>query len=363
MPDSSPLNPDSQYRPYRPYNHVQNHDVAVIPNTIHTSPWGPLDGLFGGDPLSAPSGFTSYSGSPHASLSRQRGDMARRVSDVDDMRGGGPPHKRIRGSSDDPLDVIGPPDSPGVQRLGQGRRIVRNGLNGLSLSSDDSLPEIQDLLEGSSRPRIVHGCVGSDGSPALIPDQSSVEDPKFLHFAIITPEHPKAIVRLAWDQAGGDVKKASSLLQDRGWLKNPSGIVQPSPDAVGDVGRVKEIVEATKAQRAAAKEIGKSSLIYANRPAPRISPPPTPRAIPYTPISPVTPLSPEVARPRAKRARKKVVIDSDSETEAEEQLPVSKRQKVTSDESRALNYFNNAGAEGLQELTGKITFCPCYDSD
>jgi SWI/SNF-related matrix-associated actin-dependent regulator 1 of chromatin subfamily A len=122
------------------------------------------------------------------------------------------------------------------------------------------------------------------------------------------------------------------------------------------VGRVKEIDEATKAQRAAAKEMGKNSLIYANRPAPRISPPPTPRGILHTPISPATPLSPEVSRPRTKRARKTAVIDSDSETEAEDQLHVSKRQKVTSDESRALNYFNNAGAEGLQELTGEIIY-------
>jgi SWI/SNF-related matrix-associated actin-dependent regulator 1 of chromatin subfamily A len=233
VPDSSPLNPDSQYRPYRPYSHPQSHDVAAIPSMIHSNQWGPLNGLFGGDPLSAPSGFTGYNGGPHASPSRHWGDMTRRVSDVEDMRGEGPPRKRMRGSSQDPLNVIDSPDSPGIQRLGQGRRIIRNGVTGLSLSSDESMPEIQDLSEGSSRPRLVRGRAGSDGPPALATDQQGVEDPKFIRFAITTPEHPKAIVRLAWEQAGGDVRKASSLLQDRGWLKNPSGIVQPSPESCG----------------------------------------------------------------------------------------------------------------------------------
>ena len=85
------------------------------------------------------------------------------------------------------------------------------------------------------------------------------------------------------------IGKLSDLLDDRTWLKNPSGTVQPSPEVVG---RVKEIDEATKAQRAAAKEMGKNSLIYANRPAPRISPPPTPKAVLHIPTSPMTPVIP-----------------------------------------------------------------------
>jgi SWI/SNF-related matrix-associated actin-dependent regulator 1 of chromatin subfamily A len=166
------------------------------------------------------------------------------------------------------------------------------------------------------------------------------------------PQHRKDVVRLAWQQTDGDARKASDLLQDKGWLRNPNGSTQPSPDVVG---RVKEVDEATKAQRAAAREIGKNSLIYANRPAPRISTPPTSRgAIPVA-SSPVTPLSPEVSRPRAKRT-KKIVIDSDSDTEAEDIRHISKRQKVTSDESRALDYLNNAGSDGLQELTGSIFY-------
>jgi SWI/SNF-related matrix-associated actin-dependent regulator 1 of chromatin subfamily A len=162
------------------------------------------------------------------------------------------------------------------------------------------------------------------------------------------PEHPKDVVRLAWQQTDGDARKASDLLQDKSWLRNLSGSTQPSSEIVG---RVKEIDEATKALRAAAREMGKNSLIYANRPAPRISTPPASKgAIPVV-SSPVTPLSPDVSRPRIKRT-KKTFVDSDSDTEAEDICHIPKRQKVTSDESRALDYFNNAGSDGLQELTG-----------
>lgn len=348
VPSSSPLKPDANYRSYRSYNHFQNVDMEVIPGLIHTNGWGTGES-FGGDPLSAPSGFANYNGTPHASLPRQRGDQARRMSDVEGMEGDGPSRKRLRGESQQAPNMNSP-GSPDIRLPDQRNRMSHNSAAGLSISEEETMPEIRDLFDSPSKPHIVHERLDSHGSTSLVTPQAEIEDLKFTRFALTMPQHRKDVVRLAWQQTSGDARKASDLLQDTGWLRNPSGSTQPSPEVIG---RVKEIDEVTKAQRAAARELGKSSLIYANRPAPRISTPPTSKgAIPII-SSPVTPLSPDVSRPRAKRA-KKIVVDSDSETEAEDIRHVSKRQKVTSDENRALDYLNNAGSDGLQELTGVI---------
>lgn len=345
VPSSSPLNPDSNYRPYPSYGHFPGHDVAQ--SLIHSKSWVP-GGSFGGDPLSAPSGFTNYNGAPHASLSRQWGDQGRRMSDVEGMGADGPPCKRMRGESLQVTNVMNSPSSPDIRLPGQRSRMFLNGTAGLSTSSEDSVPKIRDVFDGPSKPRITRGHPDSYGSTSLATVQTDSEDPKLTRFALTMPQHPKDVVRLAWQQTNGDARKASDLLQNKDWLRNPSGSMDVSPEVVG---RVKEVDEATKAQRAAAREMGKNSLIYANRPAPRIA---TPSKGAISAVSsPMTPLSPEVSRPRVKRT-KKIVVDSDSDTETEDIRHISKRQKATSDESRALDYLNNAGSDGLQELTGSI---------
>jgi SWI/SNF-related matrix-associated actin-dependent regulator 1 of chromatin subfamily A len=320
--------------------------MTAIPGLIHTNGWGTGES-FGGDPLSAPSGFTNYNGAPHASLPRQWGDQVRRMSDIEGMDVDGPPRKRLRGESQ---QVPSFPGSPDIRLLGQSNRTLHSSAAGLSFSSDESMPEIRDLFDSPSKPRIVRGQPDSHGPTQSVTSQAKIEDGLFTRFSLTMPQHRKDVVRLAWQQTNGDARKASDLLQDQIWLRNPSGSTQPSPEVVG---RVKEVDEATKAQRAAVRELGKSSLIYANRPAPRISTPPISKSAIPALSSPVTPLSPDVSRPRAKRA-KKVVVDSDSETEAEDIRHISQRQKTTSDESRALDYLNNAGSDSLQELTGLI---------
>ena len=65
-----------------------------------------------------------------------------------------------------------------------------------------------------------------------------------------------------------------------------------------------------------------------------------------------SPLSPEIGRPRKRLKRK--VVDSDSEPdfmESDEEDSDHVR-KTSSDEQRALEYYNETSAEGLQELTG-----------
>ena len=99
-------------------------------------------------------------------------------------------------------------------------------------------------------------------------------------FKMTNPDQSEARVTAAWIQANGDQVKAQAFLQDRNW----SPVVgTPKPEADKEVGRVKEIDEANKAQRAAVKEKGKHSAIYANRLALEtggVSTPPTSRAAP-----------------------------------------------------------------------------------
>jgi SWI/SNF-related matrix-associated actin-dependent regulator 1 of chromatin subfamily A len=87
--------------------------------------------------------------------------------------------------------------------------------------------------------------------------------------------------------------------------------------------RVKEIDEATRAQRAAEKEKGKKSMIYANRSILDTRAPVTPspskpviNLVTPTPASPISPLTPALKAPQRKRA-KKLVINSDSESAAD----------------------------------------------
>ncbi|KAF7973709.1 hypothetical protein HWV62_14392 [Athelia sp. TMB] len=343
VPSSSPLNPDAQHRSntsYRPYN---SYDVAHAPNAGYSAGWGAVNGGFGADPLSAPSGFTSQNGVSHASLPRQRGDSGRAMADGEGRGGDGPSRKRMRGPSQEIVDVMQSPESPDIRPPGQRRHLV----HALSNESEESLPDVHGIFDSPTTPQIpLRGQSNPRDSP--LPTASpTVEDVKFKRFAMTMPMHSPKTVLFAWQQSNGDTREASNLLQDQAWLRNPSGVTQSTPEPVG---RVKAVDDAHKAQRAATREMGKNSLIYANRP--NLLVPPQAAATPAKKVSPIplqSPLSPDVSRPRIKRAKK--VIESDSE-EASENEHDAKRQKLELEQSRALDYYNTAAAEGLQELTG-----------
>jgi SWI/SNF-related matrix-associated actin-dependent regulator 1 of chromatin subfamily A len=164
----------------------------------------------------------------------------------------GPPRKRInRGPSLDPshdvYDVADSPLSPEIQCAGQRRHIVNNLLDSLSSCSDDSLPDISEIVAGPSNPLIVNG------RPST-PNISPAGDPKFTHFMTTIPLASPTQVQNSWIQAQGDVKKDAELRFDSFWV-----------DPRKYQGIVKETKVATKAQRMAAKERGKESMIYANR--------------------------------------------------------------------------------------------------
>jgi SWI/SNF-related matrix-associated actin-dependent regulator 1 of chromatin subfamily A len=171
------------------------------------------------------------------------------------------------------------------------------------------------------------------------------------------PQHTPGVVQTAWLHANGDVKKATELLSDPHWDHTPS----VSKPEVEDVGRVKEIEEASKAERAAVKEKGKKSMIYANRSvldnkAQRVTTPP-----PFKPVidPSSSPISPVVA-PRRRKRIKKMVFESEPElelTDSDDQRVQVRRRQDSSDQVKALDYFNTTGPEALQELTGTLLSC------
>ncbi|KAI0093055.1 SNF2 family N-terminal domain-containing protein [Irpex rosettiformis] len=370
VPSSSPVAADASYRDHQP---LFDHDAGdSIPGLHHADPWKPTVPVTTIDTLSAPSGFITAPRPSDASFSRPwmtNGINAGMplVSQNRELREDSePPRKRQNcgNSSADPSELPNVPDSPEIQRMGQRRRMATNTW----MSSDESLSEIDKNSTGAgpSRPRIVRG-QPSDPPTPVPPTPSSVStepntdsETQFKRFRIINQfSHDDAKLRHAWLQAKEDERKATELLQDPNFrVPAPVSVARPKPPRPSvETGRVKEVEEASKAERARVKEMGKKSAIYANFALKTSTPPPSKingdRPIPpTTPATPATPASPEVIRPRAKRLKRKIV-DSDSEAElsgSEDEKRISKRESTSEEDT--LSYFNSAPAEALQELTG-----------
>lgn len=361
VPSSSPLRSDSVIDASNAASawNLFDDDVPGLTRTeAQARPSAPL-----ADPLTAPSGFRLPPGVSNASSTRPSAANSRKISETEDADEGDRPRKRLNigpTASQDPIDLLSssPPES---HRTGQ--RLPGADTSLSSLSSDDSFPDAHAFTNGASKPRIVRDLPRSAEQkppPSSSPPQPSADEGRFTRFRLTQIEHDTDVVRAAWTEAAGDVPKASALLNDPIW--KPKAKTPPPRDPVPatETGRVKEVVEATKAQRLAAKEKGKKSLIYKNRvvsdgkPTSAAGPSTPPPSSKVTPMVVDTPMSPEVLKPRAKRLRKKVV-DSDSEPEYvesdNETLPQASRGGI-SDEQRTLDYFNETSAEGLQELTG-----------
>jgi SWI/SNF-related matrix-associated actin-dependent regulator of chromatin subfamily A containing DEAD/H box 1 len=322
----------------------------------HNEPMPNLSfGAFIPDALSVSSGFINGTKSTDASSpSSIVGAVRSRTSDD---ASDAPPRKRTRPpSSDDALDLFNIPDSPIVQKPGQRRALPVTRKTNVSTSSDES---VLDTSTNSSR--IVRG--------ARPPDRSATEagddGPGFLPFRISFPQFEEAKVRAAWRQAGRDVRAATVLLLDPSfsYCPTPPRALQASSPVVSPAtGRVKELEDARHAERAAVKEKGKKSMIYAARTnlATRSStPPPAQPSVSTEVSSQQSPISPIVAFRPHKRPKRIAESDDDEQgkSESDEGSSRSRQRPVedsSSDERRALAYFNSTSAEGLQELTGAL---------
>ncbi|KAI0675210.1 SNF2 family N-terminal domain-containing protein [Trametes maxima] len=358
VPSSSPPRPDPSDAPQNSNNAWQLFDDDVPGLTRSDPPVGPPSHSM--DPLMMPSGFRPSLGVSNASSTRpSSATNSRKISETEDVDEGDRPRKRLNTGSTTSLDAIDflTPSSPDVRKAAQ--RLPGPDTSLSSLSSDDSLLDVRHLANGSAHPRIVREpprVVEHKPSSSSSSAPASADEGRFTRFRLTQIEHDTDVVRAAWTEAGGDVPKASALLNDPTW--KPRAKTPPPQDLHFETGRVKEVVEATKAQRLAVKEKGKKSMIYKNRvlddKPPSGAGPSTPPASKVVPVMVDSPMSPEVVKPRAKRLKRKVV-DSDSEPEFvdsdRESGPQMSRGGV-SDEQRALDYFNETSADGLQELTG-----------
>ncbi|KAI0819976.1 SNF2 family N-terminal domain-containing protein [Trametes gibbosa] len=358
VPSSSPLRSDSTITPSNSADawNLFNDDV---PGLTRTDPQV-RQSANSVDPLTMPSGFRLHPGVSNASSARSSAMNSRKISETEDVEEGDRPRKRLNlgpTTSRDPIDLLSsPPPAPKATK-----RLSGADTSLSSLSSDDSILDGRVFTNGASVSRIVREQpqhAEHKPSSASSSAQTSPDEGRFTRFRLTQIEHETDVVRAAWVEAAGDVPKASALLSDSSWKPKAKTPPPKEPETTLETGRVKEIVEATKAQRLAAKEKGKKSMIYKNRVIDgkpnSVAGPSTPSPSKPVPMVVDTPLSPEIVQPRAKRLKRKVV-DSDSEPEFvesdEEVLPQGSR-GVASDEQRALDYFNETSADGIQELTG-----------
>ncbi|EAU91796.2 Fun30p [Coprinopsis cinerea okayama7 len=320
---------------------------------IHGTSWAQARSLFGADPLSAPTTFTSSNTASSSSLRRQR------TTDGSTIQQEEPPRKRLnRGPSQQSREVIDIPSSPEVERAAVRRRprTISDSME-MSVSEDDSLPDVASAISGSSRSRLVRDRP-TQGSPAPSISSTPSNDAAYQLFKMAYPLDSDARVRAAWTQAGGDKSKAAAFLSNPSWSP-PTPSRPQSNGAEKETGRVKEIDEANKLQRAAVREKGKKSMIYANRPIleTNISTPPVSKIASETAVaSPVSPATPFLPAARKIKRTKKLVLDSESEaddSDSDDDREVKKaRVAESSYTTRALNYFNTRDVAALQELTG-----------
>ncbi|KAI6119864.1 hypothetical protein EDD16DRAFT_914241 [Pisolithus croceorrhizus] len=269
VPNSSPLSADNHYQQSPHLNHQRSaYEPSSMLGLGHYSSWNLANQSTALDPLSSSSGFLNDGllVPVHASFTRHHGGDTRRLSEVDGLADDGPPRKRINRGN--PLQVPGErmsgqpnvlvPDSPDIQRPGYRRKV-----NADSTSSDDSLPDIRHSLDTPPPPgrsRIVRGQRPGFSAVSAQKEVTQSKD-AFTKFKILNPERDPVLVQAAWDQAGGDIKKATDLLHDPSW-KPPSPVRHQSPSAMvsdipSETGRVAEVDEANKASRAAMKEKAK----------------------------------------------------------------------------------------------------------
>lgn len=341
VPNSSPLGQENLQLSYEPYGYRRMHDVAPLANGAHASAWSPNLAFMAADTLSAPSGLIpARPASFHAPTRRQ---WSSSEGPHDANKEEGPPRKRLNRGPPNDATPFSPPLPNESHRPSPRPRTVSDTI---SISSEDSLPDLSRLAS-SSNSRIIHKHSSSTDIPA-----DPFSDPEFIKLNMTMPGESVTRIRAAWKQSGYNFQRATALMANPSWSPSASS---PEKSEKEDIGRVKEVEEAFRAQKIAVKEKGKKSMIYANRLALETKSQSTPKNDGIQVIDMIqTPNTPVIA-PRRKRL-KTLVIDSDSEAEVEDDENSEdgrKHERIESnDEIRALNYLNTTSREGIQELTG-----------
>ena len=342
VPNSSPLGPS--HPNYSPPRHRQKDSGSQLPpsSPVPVTSWQqprpsshPVP-YFRDDALSASSGFTNgQSYRPHAH---------RPLSSMDGLSDDSRPRKRINRGPQSPDSIDLTFSSPEISRPAQRRRVVS--------SSDDS-----ELPSNAPSNSLRHM-----GNP---PDPSTDDEEKraYTKFRVSNPQYLPDMIDAAWKEARRNEEAALRLLQNPNWKpKAPEPVSKLIRSELSTTGRVKEVEEAHKAQRAAVKEKSKKSSIYANRLAldvknqRPVTPPPNPRREVNTSIELDSPISPVVTN---RRKHIKRVADSESEPEciggddSIRSSPLPVEVEPTEYEARALQFFNTSKLEELQELTGR----------
>ncbi|TFK25695.1 hypothetical protein FA15DRAFT_703471 [Coprinopsis marcescibilis] len=351
VPNSSPETGPEQNNHYRGASSSSATPALSAQSSIYRPTWAPFGG---NDPLSSSTAFTSSSSKGNASLRRHRQEDALTILDDDE-----PPRKKpnLGSSGREAREDITNTPSPKIQR-GVSRRRATSG----SMEISDEEEEVPAIVAsppsgaGPSRPRLVRERpIVASPAPSIASTPSM--DRGYQIFKMEYPTDPENRVRAAWTVAGGDRSKAVAFMSDPSWA--PPKPNSPEVERDKELGRVKELDDANKQQRAAVREKGKKSMIYANRPildtntaTPLVSKVATAEVAVASPASPATPFAPPVNR---KRRAPKMVFQSESEHEAsesEEERETKKSRVETSYEGRALQYFNNRDIAALIELTG-----------
>jgi len=176
-------------------------------------------------------------------------------------------------------------------------------------------------------------------------------------FIMTHPEHDRARVTRAFQICEGDAKAASALIRDPTW----SHIVPPSATSTPRTRTDTPSGSGSPSKRAAEKEKGRKSMIYARRqgtlPQQLPAPPPTPTQVPKEVI---TILDSPIAPQPAKRKGNKRVVESGSEGEYSTGgesggnggfFTQSREDQDYRDE--ALKWLNTCELQELMELSGE----------
>ncbi|GJJ06223.1 hypothetical protein Clacol_000413 [Clathrus columnatus] len=290
------------------------------------------------DLLTAPTGFTRSQSSSSISLSSNNLSAKftgnpRLLEEEDDDRG--PPRKKLnRGeSSTNPISLESSPDlKPSSQR------VPSTPLSTNNHSSDSELPDPMDILKNQTSPehRIIRG---------TRPEEKAI--PVELTKLILThPTHSPARVTTAFKLCDGDVKAAIMLMEDSSWTHE----IPETPTRSPSTSMTQPLVGGTN-KRAAEKEKGKKSMIYAKRNALTV----TQEAV--TPVKPEpihSVVSPVISQPFKRKAVKHIVASSDSEAEHSNNGS-DDSDSETADQiyfDQALKWLNECEPTPLVELAG-----------